>query len=32
MASDIKLTPITKTVIEPVYHLNQGIKRSNFKN
>ena len=31
MASDIKLTPITKTVIEPVYHLNQGIKRSNFK-
>lgn len=31
MASDIKLTPITKTVIEPVYHLNQGIKRNNFK-
>lgn len=31
MAIDIKLTPITKTVIEPVYHLNQGIKRSNFK-
>ena len=31
MASDIKLTPITKTVIDPVYHLNQGIKRSNFK-
>ena len=31
MASDIKLTPITKTVVEPVYHLNQGIKRSNFK-
>lgn len=31
MASDIKLTPITKTVIEPVYHLNLGIKRSNFK-
>lgn len=31
MASEIKLTPITKTVIEPVYHLNQGIKRSNFK-
>lgn len=31
MASDVKLTPITKTVIEPVYHLNQGIKRSNFK-
>lgn len=31
MASDIKFTPITKTVIEPVYHLNQGIKRSNFK-
>ena len=31
MASDIKLTPITKTVIEPVYHLNHGIKRSNFK-
>lgn len=31
MASDIKLTPITKTVIEPVYHLNQRIKRSNFK-
>ena len=31
MASDIKLMPITKTVIEPVYHLNQGIKRSNFK-
>lgn len=31
MASDIKLTPITKTVIEPVYHLNQGIKRSDFK-
>ena len=31
MASDIKLTPITKTVIESVYHLNQGIKRSNFK-
>ena len=31
MASDIKLTAITKTVIEPVYHLNQGIKRSNFK-
>lgn len=31
MARDIKLTPITKTVIEPVYHLNQGIKRSNFK-
>ena len=31
MASDIKLIPITKTVIEPVYHLNQGIKRSNFK-
>ena len=31
MASDIKLTPITKTVIEPVYHLIQGIKRSNFK-
>lgn len=31
MASDIKLTPIMKTVIEPVYHLNQGIKRSNFK-
>ena len=31
MASDIKLTPITKIVIEPVYHLNQGIKRSNFK-
>ena len=31
MASVIKLTPITKTVIEPVYHLNQGIKRSNFK-
>ena len=31
MASDIMLTPITKTVIEPVYHLNQGIKRSNFK-
>lgn len=31
MASDIKLTPITKTVIETVYHLNQGIKRSNFK-
>lgn len=31
MASDIKLTPITKTVIEPVYHLNQGIKRSSFK-
>ena len=31
MASDIKLNPITKTVIEPVYHLNQGIKRSNFK-
>lgn len=31
MASDIKLTPITKTVIEPIYHLNQGIKRSNFK-
>lgn len=31
MASDIKLTPITKTVIEPVYYLNQGIKRSNFK-
>lgn len=31
MASDIKLTPITKTVIEPVYHLNQGIKKSNFK-
>lgn len=31
MASDIKLTPITQTVIEPVYHLNQGIKRSNFK-
>ena len=31
MASDIKLKPITKTVIEPVYHLNQGIKRSNFK-
>lgn len=31
MASDIKLTPITKTFIEPVYHLNQGIKRSNFK-
>ena len=31
MACDIKLTPITKTVIEPVYHLNQGIKRSNFK-
>ncbi|UKI29358.1 MAG: hypothetical protein L6V78_03555 [Clostridium sp.] len=27
MASDIKLTPITKTVIEPVYHLNQGIKK-----
>lgn len=31
MASDIKLTPITRTVIEPVYHLNQGIKRNNFK-
>lgn len=31
MASDIKLTPITKTVIDPVYHLNQGIKRSIFK-
>ena len=31
MASDIKLTPITKIVIEPVYHLNQGIKRNNFK-
>lgn len=31
MASEIKLTPITKTVIEPVYHLNQGIKRNNFK-
>ena len=31
MASDIKFTPITKTVIEPVYHLNQGIKRNNFK-
>ena len=31
MASDIKLIPIRKTVIEPVYHLNQGIKRSNFK-
>lgn len=30
IANDIKLTPILKETIEPVYHLNSGLKKSNF--
>lgn len=29
-ASDIKIKPITKETIEPVYHLNQDIKKATF--
>lgn len=29
-ASDIKLTPILKPKLEPVYHLNEHLKKSNF--
>ena len=31
-ASDIKLTPIYKTEVEPVYHMVQGLKRKTLKN
>lgn len=30
VANDIKLVPILKETIEPVYHLNAGLKRSSF--
>lgn len=30
-ASDIKLKPILKEEVEPVYHLNNGIKKANFQ-
>ena len=30
VASDIKLVPILRETIEPVYHLNAGLKRSSF--
>lgn len=30
IANDIKLVPILKETIEPVYHLNAGLKRSSF--
>ena len=31
VASDIKLYPITKTEVEPVYHMVQGLKRKSLK-